>query len=129
MKNYLIVGVVCLAAGWLGNMYLLGPKVITKTEMVEVERVVTDIREVIKENPDGSREIVRETVRVEDRETKMKSQSKPSQKDWMIGGKMDIFTPNPVYQLDVSRRIIGDIYLGAYGRSDGIVGIGVTVLF
>jgi len=105
--------------------------VIVETQVLEVEKVVTDIKEVIVEKPDGTRVIERETVRVEDRESKTDTVTKPAKKDWMVGAKVDLFTPTTVrvYQVEVSRRVFNDVYVGAYGRTDGTVGVGVTVLF
>jgi hypothetical protein len=103
-------------------------------KIVYKDRVKTQIREVIKEAPDGTKV----TERFIDKEQKSdkkvaKKETKPAKKDWGIGIKADLL-PNPVggnvvYTVEVHRRVIWDAYVSAYGRTDGVGGVGITLFF
>ena len=51
--------------------------------------------------------------------------------DWRVGVMIgvDLSSPGPAYGLQVERRILGPIHVGAWGMSTGAVGIGVSVTF
>lgn len=51
--------------------------------------------------------------------------------DWRVGAMIgvDLSSPGPAYGLQVERRILGPIHVGAWGMSTGAVGIGVSVTF
>lgn len=131
MKNNIYIGIICLVLGWVLHWQFTEPKVIVETKVVEVEKIVTEVKERIVKSPDGTVTIDRETVAVEDRTTEAVKVEKPAKKDWLVSAKVDLFSPISVrsYQLEVSRRVFNDVYVGAYGRTDGTVGVGITVLF
>jgi len=124
--SYILAVGVGVAASW----YFLPKEHIIEEKIVYKDRTKTQIVEIITERPDGTRTI--ERVIHKDEQTDIISTKKeviPSKKDWAVGGKYDLFTSTPVWSLEVQRRIIGNVYAGAYGRTDGIIGVGVTLLF
>lgn len=101
-----------------------------KEEIVYKDKIRTVVKEVIRENPDGSKTIERISDKTEDKNTTVnKVTQKPAKNDWLIGVKYDLFQPMPVWTAEVQRRIIGNVYVGAYGRTDGVAGVSLTVAF
>jgi len=51
--------------------------------------------------------------------------------DWRVGGLvgLELDAGAPVYGLQLERRLLGPIHVGAWGLSSGAVGIGVSVTF
>lgn len=98
--------------------------------IVYKDRIKTVVKEVITENPDGSRTIERETTKDEKKDqVSNKKETRPVKKDWLVSVKADLFSPAPAYTAEVSRRVIGDFYIGTFARTDGVVGVGVTLAF
>ena len=99
-------------------------------QVIYKDRTRTIVKEVTTEKPDGTKVTERIIDRKEKTDTTAsKSESKPVKPDWGVGVKYDLFTGNPAWTVEVNRRIIGNIYGGVYGRTDGIVGAGVTIFF
>jgi hypothetical protein len=124
--SYLVVLVIGAAIGtWFDAKHTIEEKVVYK------DRVKTEIREVIKEAPDGTKVTERITYRNEKKDKKVsKKESMPVKKDWGVSIKYDLIpSGQPVWTVEVQRRVFGDIYAGAYGRTDGVAGVGVTVFF
>lgn len=121
MKNKLIVLLVMMGCSFAGGLYL-GKQDKPKIELKEVvkyqERVRT--RTIIKERPDGSKE----TTIIENRNTKGKrtATKKVSKPDWSVGVSSTI-KKDPVYGVQVGRRIIGDFWFGGYARTDKELGL------
>jgi len=99
-------------------------------KIVYKDRIKTQIKEIITERPDGTKV----TERVIDKDEKKdkvatKKESIPVKKDWGISVKTDLFTPVPVYTAEIHRRVFSDLYVSVYGRTDNVIGVGVTFLF
>ena len=122
--------IVVLAIGAVIGTYFDAKHTIEEKIVIK-DRVKTEIREIITERPDGTK--VTERVTHKDEKTKSvanKKESIPASKNWGVGVKYDLFTSDvPVFTIEVQRRIFSSFYAGAYGRTDGVVGVGVTVLF
>lgn len=123
--SYLIVLVIGAGIGtYFDAAHTIEEKIVTK------DRIKTVIKERIVKNPDGSKVIERETTKNEKKDGSISVQeSKPAKKDWGVGVKYDLFIPVPVWTIEVNRRIAGELYLSAYGRTDGVAGVGVTFFF
>ena len=125
IASYIIVlGIGGVLGSFLGNFHTIEEKIVYK------DRTRTVVKEVITVRPDGTKV----TTRVSDKQEKVdqvakKSESIPVKKDWGVGVKYDLGAPVPVWTIEVQRRVIGNFYAGAYGRTDGVVGVGVTLLF
>lgn len=114
----------------------LWPTVETQVKVEEKEVIKKDVRTVIKErvNADGS--VDKETVIVDNSKestTKKFEQKTFKQNDWFVavGARANSLSElaNPIYQLEVNRRILGDIYLGANVATDKSVGLQVGFSF
>ncbi len=113
----------------------LWPTIDTQIKVEEREVVKKDIKTIIKEqtNPDGSS--TKETIIVDNSKessTKKFEQITTKKNDWFVaaGAEARLNGLNdPIYRLEVNRRILGDIYVGASGRTDGTVGLQVGFSF
>jgi hypothetical protein len=123
--SYLVVLVIGAAAGtYFDAKHTIEEKVIYK------DRVRTQIKEVIKEAPDGTKVTERYIHKDEKKDKKVaRKESIPVKPNWGVGIKYDLFSPVPVYGVDVHRRIFGDVYLTVYGRTDQTFGLGVLYTF
>lgn len=125
IASYVVVLAVGAAIGtYFDAKHTIEEKIVTK------DRVRTIIKEVVTERPDGTKV----TERVIDKKEKKnqvakKKESIPVKKNWGVSVKTDLFTPVSVYTLEVHRRMFSDLYVSAYGKSDGVVGVGVTFFF
>lgn len=130
MKSKIIGYVIAMVVGAGACMYFDKDIHEIEEKIVYRDRVRTVVKEVITEKPDGTRIIERETNKDEVKDSvSTKKESIPTKKNWAVGVKYDLFSHEPVWTAEVQRRVIGDIYAGAYGRTDGIVGVGITILF
>jgi hypothetical protein len=101
-----------------------------KEEIVYKDRIRTVVKEVVTKSPDGTTVTQRTTDKVEKKDKQVnKVESKPIKPNWMVGVKYDLFRPVPVWTAEVQRRVIGNVYAGAYGRTDGVVGVSLSVTF
>ena len=126
-KISLYVVILAIGAGlgaYFNPVHTIEEKVVVK------DRIKTVIREVVTQRPDGTIVTERDIVKDEKKDTvATRKESIPVKKDWAASVKYDLFTSVPVYTIEIQRRVLGNIYAGAYGRTDGIVGVGVTILF
>ena len=120
MSNTLKIALISCLAGIVIGHWGFGPRIITEIE----EKVKTVTRTVIKENPDGSKE----TIIDEKTEADSSTIEKVAQKDWRVTAGSGI-VPKQSYQLAVHKRIIGDIYVGAFGSTTGSYGISLGFRF
>lgn len=146
MNNLLKVALGVLLAAGLGyafGRYAQPAKVEIKKEVqikeVEVTRknVVTVTRE--EKRPDGTVIIDTRTVDTSTEAVNRTSKEKEStvvtslKPQWRVGGgvgmKYNEVKLEPVYTLGVERRILGPVFVGAYGRTDKEVGLTVSVEF
>lgn len=127
LKQIAIAGVIGAAVG-AGVTKAYFPS--TKIETVEVEKTKEKIVTVTKErkNVDGSSVI--ETTKTEDRKisetTKTVATIAPPAPDWRISGGSDF---KAYYRLEVQRRIVGPVHLGAFADTNKAVGLSLGVEF
>jgi len=115
----------------------LGKKVVKETEIVEVEKVVIqeNVRTVIQERPDGSKTTIIEQVKTTQaqKENTLKSKETVNEKTWSVwaamGSRLDDWKSGPSYRIGLDRRLIGDLWAGAYVSTDNEVGIKLTFDF
>jgi hypothetical protein len=99
-------------------------------KIVYKDRTHTVIKERTTTTPDGTTVIEKETTKDEQKDSIIsKIEQKPSQKDWAVGVGYDLFRPVPTWSVQVNRRIIGNFYGGVYGRTDGVIGVGLLYTF
>ena len=132
MRNYIITGLVCLVIGVAAGSALF-PKVKEKTVETEVERVVKDVQTVIKvvTRPDGTKEEVTTIIDKSKQSTDKTSTKIIAKNDWHISasGSRTFTDSSMIYTLQVERRVIGDVFLGASVNSEKQVGLVVGVEF
>ncbi len=102
------------------------------------EKVVTEVQERVRvvtriiERPDGTKETIIDEKRDTDTNIISEKESKPATSDWRVGvaaSVPDVFTTGAAYTLNVERRILGDIYLGGYARTDKEFGVIISYSF
>lgn len=142
MKKEIIIGVVLLAAGYGLGRYVQPAKVVTKTEVVT--KVETQIQEHVHTitrtitDPNGHSE----TVTVTDNNTNTHSNSESdstsstvttyNKPQWKAQGLVGLNIhdlSSPVYGVGVERRILGPIFVGAYGKTNSEAGLSVSLEF
>ena len=110
--------------------YFFGPKrVITKTkEVVKIVEVIDRDIEII-ETKDGTKVTkIKERSKKSSESTKLNSREViPLDKKWLIGVSTSL--TDQEYRLDISRRIIGGIYVGAYASTEKEFGVSVSLNF
>ena len=125
MNRYEAVGmaIVCAIGFYAGSQHYEEIKQdLKKTNTVVVERIVVK---------PGGEKIITRTIR--EQTTHSSTQSKrPVKSDWIMGLSASYNGPkgiSPIVTLDVYRRVVLDVYVGLYGRSDGEIGVGFKVNF
>lgn len=122
MRRTEFIAFFLVASGFAGGYYMGGgnkPE-IEKIEVEKVkyrERVVTEIME----RPDGTK-TTRITKNVKKVDKKKSTLKLNPPKDWHISLSGPP-TPNPRITLQIERRVLGELFLGVYGRTDGEVGV------
>jgi len=132
MKNIVVSFIAGAVIGIAVFAYYRKPteKVIKQTQVVEQVRVRTVTKTVQK--PDGSKEIVQV---IEDNSTKTAKGSSTVEKrlkpNWILGVSAGtrLSSFEPVYALETNRRLIGPVFAGAYGRTDGEFGFTIKLEF
>lgn len=146
-KTVVILVIVTAAVAFGTGRWLAPTKVETKTVERVVERrvVVTDVdrKEITKkvQKPDGTTETVTEIVdrsKIKE-DTDKVSDSKTTtvtERDrtsllvrGMIGANLSSWSSGPEYGIGVDRRVLGPVWLGAYGFSSGRAGVAVSISF
>jgi len=98
-------------------------KVEVVEKVVSKDKIVTVTKEVVR--PDGTRET--DTTKVEDRvkvEDKKLVVAEVKEANWHITLGSDFsLQGSQQFQLGIERRVLGPLFLGAYGRSDKSLGI------
>lgn len=110
------------------------PKIQTKTVETTKEVVRTDVQTVIKTvtHPGGDTEstttIIDHTQRIE---TAKKTDVTITKKDWLVAASYStsIHTLEPIYGVQVNRRILGPAYIGALLNNKGEVGLSIGLEF
>lgn len=129
MKNNIIIAVIAFVVGALGAKMLF-PTVKEKTVEIETEKVVKDVQTVIKvvTRPDGTKEEVT-TILDKSRENKeSKSVKLISKPEWHISANGTV-SSNPIYGLQVERRIVGDVFAGVGYNTDNKITVSVGIEF
>lgn len=134
VKNYLITAILALAIGFGLGSYLM-PRIETQTVETEKEvirrDVVTEIREIVR--PDGSRETVSTIVDKSKEQKDSKSViTTIAQSNWHVslnGSVKSLKLEQPIYTLQIERRVLGDIYIGGSVSSEKAVGLSIGMEF
>lgn len=130
MKNYSILVLVIVFSAFLVGRYFTPTKIETKVEYrdreVQVDKVITEIK-----YKDGSSKIVTQEKIVE--KEKDKIITKFDTKKWIVGGGFGTdFNSEKYINLDVSRKLFGDVYisLGTTSNISRQIGyVGFKILF
>lgn len=142
LKTGLIQLLVALAVGYGLGRYLQPAEVRTETKEVvkEVEKIKRDIVIVEREikNPDGTITIDRRTedkseeAVTRDKKSESESIVKAAKPDWKVDviAQASKLEPSPEsYGVHVSRRILGSVFIGAYGDTNKKFGLSVGYEF
>lgn len=154
-----LVSVVALAGAFVVGRYSkpveVRTEVVERTVTVERRTVVEKRVEVAKRDrrsktttttkPDGSSTTVTESHEREDTRTETardttaetateterhaKEETRVSEPDWRVGGMVGLSGVGTVYGGSIERRILGPVWLGAWGLSSGAFGVSVGVEF
>ena len=126
-KSYLLLLVICSAAGGYilrQSTAVLETKIVTKD--VIKDRIVTVVRTV--KSPDGTE--TRDERTEQDRDTTRRSQTVVETaaplKDWKVSAGYMI---DRTYTGAIERRILGPVFLGVQGDSQGRLGAIVSIEF
>jgi hypothetical protein len=110
------------------------PTIDTQVKVEEKEIIKHDVRTIIKEqtNPDGSS--TKETIIVDNSKevsAKKFEQTTTKKNDWFVaaGAEATSRSLNPIYRIEVNRRVLGDVYVGVSGRTDGLIGLQIGFSF
>ena len=126
---------VVVAALAVGATKRLWPTVDTKLTVQEKEVIKKDIQTVIKEvvRPDGTKETVTTIVdQSKESSSKTLEQIVTKKNDWFVAAGAEARLnelQNLNYKIEVNRRIIGDIFVGATANTQGSVGLQVGFTF
>ena len=134
MRNTaILVIIMCVITAVFTRYYF--PQVQTKTEIVEKEVVRNNIKTIIKEivRKDGTKETITEIVdKTKKQAESSKTETKILAKNWMASLTYNKSLDADGYQLSVSRRQLGPLFLtGNLATFDGEfqIGLGVSVEF
>ena len=125
--NWKIIGIISLlnAALFFGLGAKFGSS--TKTEIKEVVKIQTQerVRTVIKEQPDGTKTTVVESVTNTDSRSDLNQASGPSRSYGLTLGVGANVSQRlePTYSLGIDRYMGMGMSIGAYGRTDKEVGL------
>lgn len=134
VKTTVLIGLISLLVGLAAGRYSLPAKVVTKTVTVaQTDRQSTD-RSTITHKSDGTVVIQRNVVTAtEKHETGESSKSvEHYTAKWTVSGLVGIQPLNaktPAYGAGVDYRVLGPIEVGAWGLSDGTVGLRLGLSF
>lgn len=117
--------------------YKLAYKPTTKeVQIVEVEKtqIQERVRTIIKEQPDGSKTTIIDSVTETQNEFRsdLQYQSRYSTKKWSVWGSVGSRLSDrlePVYRLGVDKHALLGFYTGLYGSSDGEIGLTLRYTF
>jgi len=134
LRPTLIALAVGLVVGSMGGCWaakkLTKPEI--RTEIQEKEVIRTDIRTVTRtvERPDGSKETVVETVDKTKSVASKQAVVEVSKPNWSAGVAVESdYKLQPVYEVELNRRVFGPIYIGVSANTDAEFGIRLNVEF
>lgn len=93
-------------------------------KIVEKRDVVTVVKEVVR--PDGTKETVTTTEDKSVVNTKREKEVITKKADWFVAAGV---TYDREYSFEVNRRVLGDIFVGAFGTTDQQVGVKIGIEF
>lgn len=121
----LITGALALLIGYGVGRYVQPAQVVTKTQVVTVEHTHT----VTITEPNGTTTITTDTgIVTKEKDKTAVTDNKPQ---WKVSGLAAV-NPNTVgmvYGAQVERRILGPIYVGAFGLTNSTFGINLGIEF
>lgn len=135
LKTEVVTGCIILLTGFgLGVITVIHfstPKTITvETQHDVIHNNIVTVTHTIKEN-DGTVDVTTTTT---DHSQKIETDSKTAvqiQPNWLVSGTygIDIHTLQPAYGLQVNRRILGPVFIGALLNTRGDVGLSLGFEF
>lgn len=137
IRLYVLIGLLLIVIGYAVGYYTLPEKVITKTvtETKTITVVQHDTKTITVIKPDGTKVITVvdksvDTTKEDQKQsnTKIVENGKPQ---WKVG--VDLTPRNPqlghFYGARVDRRILGPVFVGAFGNTDRTLGLSLGVEF
>lgn len=137
IRLYVLLALLLLVIGYSLGRYFTPQKVVTKTviETKTVTVVQRDTQTTVTEKPDGTKTtvIVDKSIDTTHQDqtidkTKTVENNKP---DWHVG--LQLAPKNPQYEyfygVQVERRILGPVFVGAFGDTDRTLGLVVGLEF
>lgn len=124
-----------VAALSIGATKYFWPTVDTKLTIQEKEVIKKDIQTVIKEvvKPDGTKETITTIIdHSKESSSKTLEQIVNKKNDWYVaaGAEAKVTELQALsYKIEVNRRILGDVFLGATANTRGVVGLQVGFQF
>ena len=133
MKQTVITAAIALIIGFGFGSQLM-PKIESKTVEVQTEKIVKDVVTVVKvvTRPDGTKE---ETSTTTDKSREAKNSKSSTtiiaKTDWHVNlnASKQLTIDTITYTVNVDRRILGDLFLGASISSDKKLGASIGVEF
>jgi len=118
MSKYLVYAGILAGVWFLGYSMRPEPEVKIVEKIVKQKEIVEKIR--IIESPDGTKTTIIDRRSKEKSKSELKKHIIPSKKDWIVGVGKHI--SKDVYSISVSRRVLGDIYVGGeYNTGQGVL--------
>ena len=123
-KSKIIIGALLIVTGAATTYYSNSVK--KETKLFETSN--TEINEVITK-PSG--EIIKRQIRKITTKRKEKRKiASPKSRNWILGISSSVpYNDTPKYTLKVDRRILGNMYLGGYIRTDKELGLSISLSF
>lgn len=121
---------VALAIGYSLGRYLQPPEIrIEEREVTIHHDTVTTIREIV--HVDGSKEIVTIIDDKTKEESTTKTETSTMRPQWLVtaGFNPKCVTTGYLYEVSVSRRVLGPIMVGVFANTDKNIGLNVGLEF
>ena len=123
IASYLLV----FGLGAIAMRYFEPQSMSVKQEVVYKDRVKTIVKEVITEKPDGTKVTEKITDKTEAKDkTDVKSVVIPVAPKWAAQVTYGL---NEEWSASLSRRVIGNVFVGGYANNRGGVGVSLLVTF
>ena len=130
LKIKIIILAICSAGSFLAGQHVANK--VKQIEIIEVEKILQRERTVtrIVERPDGTKETVIDN-RVETETDRSSTNKVTKQSDWAVSVMYApaVFKQEQEYGLAVTRRVLGNLFAGVYGRSDSEFGLSLRYEF
>jgi hypothetical protein len=128
MKNYLIVGGVCLVIGAVASRLLFKVPAEIKTQTVEIVKVKENVKVVKETRPDGTIVETKEITTEKDNSKFVKNEKKNSAPKWLITVNKDLLNDSQ-WGGSVGRAIFDNVYISGNCRTGNVFGVGISVAF